>query len=120
MSKLTAHLHLSTLKKNIDNLADIVTSVDKLTSLGLFTFLRALGTPSTPNQGDVNSCAHQASYCEGYNDALDDLMYFKEKWLTGPTSSAPSQDLVARGIDLALANGKLTEKEANDLRSRYK
>lgn len=84
-----------------------------LKASGLFNLLRQFGRPYSIQGGaNVYQSAHAAAHSEGYNKALDDLMYFEEKYLAETLGARP---VVADfgGRALALSKGDLTMEDIN-------
>lgn len=78
---------------------------------GLVNLLRVFARPFLTDGGaNVYKAASQAGFCEGYNKALDDIIYFEEMYLREELGKKPIKaNFGALGI--ALAKGDLTEKD---------
>lgn len=109
---------LERFKKAADALVDYSSGRDFLRKSGIFALLRQFARPFSPDNGaNPYIAARAAAYSEGYNAALDDLLYFEEKYLTLGTNS---KGIVADfgGLALALRKGDLTEKDIKNGKSR--
>lgn len=99
-------------------LSNYTRAMSLLDSTKIFEFLRDRGkvqyvSPASPNY--AMELAAQAEHSRGYNEALDDLLQFREKFLDTSASTMPPRDYGA--IDRALQAGDLTEEEADAIRS---
>lgn len=109
---------LDKFKKAPEGLVNYSTGRDFLRKSGIFALLRQFARPFSPDNGaNPYIAARAAAYSEGYNAALDDLLYFEEKYLT---LSGSSKGVVADfgGLALALKKGDLTEKDIKNGKSR--
>ncbi len=87
--------------------------IDRLKRSGIVAFLRTFSRPYNINGGaNVYQSAYASAHSEGYNKALDDLIYFSELYLT---PAVGTRGIVADfgGRKLALAKGDLTEDDLN-------
>ena len=111
---------LSVITKDASFIGKYTIALSNLWASGIFNFLRAKGLPKVIGMGsDQSIMATQAAWSAGYNEALDDIINFADKYLTPQTSIADvPMDFGATA--LALARGDITEEEANDLRTNSK
>lgn len=78
----------------------------------IFDFLRELGRARLLGIGENETAmASQASYSIGYNQCLEDLFYFKEKFLDTAVPESASTMPDYGGLDVALKNGDITQHE---------
>lgn len=96
-------------------------AVNTLEALGVLGVLRELAKVKQVNETHPNFIAAQASQASqslGYNNALDDLIYFQERYVVvQPTVNPAAVPMDFGGINIALLNGTITEEEANEYRS---
>lgn len=115
-----------TLKAEYDRLVnnpEFVTQYETLRSIllrsGFINFLRVFNRPfSTDGGTDVQRAAAQAHFCAGYNQALDDIMYFKELHMA-EVVSGKEVPINFGAIGIALAKGDITKEDldGNKLRT---
>ena len=108
---------LETLKKNPGLYADYTHALSYLHNSGVLDILRELGRVQKVPEDSPNyiaATAAQAEHSRGYNDALDDIVYFRERYLDPIPVTAPPMDFDS--INRALKAGDLTEEEASELR----
>lgn len=99
---------LARLKDSSDFHANYIEAVQRLRRCGLIDVLRIFARPFIYDGGaDQTRSAASANYAAGYNQALDDIMYFKEQYLeTKPTNDKKlSADF--GGMKLALQRGDI-------------
>lgn len=89
-----------------------------LRSSGLIDLLRIFARPYTVDGGaNPYMAAHNGAKMEGYQQCLDDLIYFEEKYLQEKLSSKlPIADF--GGLASAVAQKKITLEEAKKIRSK--
>jgi len=92
---------------------------EALRSSRLYEILREIGRakdihPSTPNYLEVQSM--QTAWSVGYNQCLDDIMLFRQKYLEADLEKTPPT-MSFGGLDVALYKDDLTKEEANAIRS---
>lgn len=108
---------LETLKQNPGLYADYTHALSYLHNSGVLDILRELGRVQKVPEDSPNyiaAVAAQAEHSRGYNDAIDDIVYFRERYLDPVPVSAPPMDFGS--INRAIQAGDLTEEEANELR----
>lgn len=89
------------------------TGVSLIRKSGIVNFLRIFARPFSVDRGaNPHQAAYTAAFTEGYNKALDDLMYFEEMYLT-ETLGKKKITATFGGIGLALSRGDLTKEEVN-------
>lgn len=108
---------LDEIKQSTDFLSLYTQALSYLHGSGLLRLLREFGQvkyvpAETPNYSAV--LASQAEFSRGYNQALDDLIYFREQYLDPLTKASPQLDFGA--LRRAVLTGDLTEEEADELR----
>lgn len=96
----------------------LLAGLSSLWQSGVFDILRDIGRtppipPESPNYTQLQATMYAWSL--GYNQALDDLYYFKEKFLDTSTKQSVSPDY--GGLAEALRKGDLTQEEIDGLRS---
>jgi hypothetical protein len=93
---------------------------DAFKASGLPGLLRIFARPYTVDGGaDPHRAAYSAGVSEGYNQCLDDLLYFEEQYLQqGVGASKVRADF--GGQRLALSKGDLTEKDLEKLNGSRK
>lgn len=109
---------LDDIRTNSGFLAAFTQALSYFYASGVLEVLREFGkvkfvAPETPNY--PTALAAQAEYSRGYNQAIDDLLLFRERYIDPLPRTAPPLDFGA--IDRALAVGDLTKEEADELRS---
>lgn len=108
---------LDLMRKNDTFNAEYSQALSALWRLHILEFLRERGRPRVISLGkDVQIMATQASYSSGYNDCLDDLTGFLEKFLAEPLNSKKLTPDYG-GLDLAVERGDLDQKEAYELKA---
>lgn len=108
MSKLFAQRELANLKNNPEFLPRYEAVVENLRLSGLLSFLRSVARPFIYDGGrDVQRSAAEAQYNAGYHACLDDIVYFKDMYLTETATKNARMDFGGR--KLALAKGDLVE-----------
>jgi hypothetical protein len=97
------------------------TSLDNLENVGIVPFLRAKGNIQLFHPGAKNrEQAAKAAFSAGYHEALDDLMYFVQRFIT-PGEDAASMHLPSLdyGATKRLLNeNKITTEEAEFLKGK--
>jgi hypothetical protein len=79
---------------------------------GILGLLRQFARPFSPDNGaNPYIAARSAAYAEGYNQALDDLIYFDQRYLA-ESLKAKNVRPDFGGLALAVKKGDLTEEEA--------
>ncbi len=106
-------------KANPDAFGSFLRALSTLHSTGVLELLREQGrvvpiSANTPNFVDVQ--ASMSNWSLGWNQALDALVYFKERYLADqePVSSKAPMDFGA--LEKNLENGNLTLEEVEALR----
>lgn len=108
---------LDRIRKNSAFLSLYLDGMSKLYSSGILEFLREKAMTRLSNEGsNPNIAVAQAYRHSGYAECIDDLFNFKELYLDKVQSASPQPMFGA--VELALSRGDITEKEADDLRSR--
>lgn len=108
---ITAKLALDELKNNPNFSENFDQGIALLRRSGIFDFLRTFARPFIVDAGkDIASAASQASHSNGYHNALDDLIYFKQLYIK-PEESRRNIRLDFGGIKTAIAKGDLLESE---------
>jgi hypothetical protein len=110
---------LEDLKNDSSFLRFFIEGMSNLYQSGVFEFLRELARTQPVDSNSPNYImllAAQAEYSRGYNTALDDILNFREKYLDVPDIKKTAPDYGA--IDAAIKAGDLTEKEADEFRSK--
>lgn len=80
---------------------------------GILNILRQFGRPYAIQSGsNVYQSAYAAAHSEGYNKALDDILYFEEQYLQDMSNQRPVKADFG-GLGLALARGDLTLEDIN-------
>lgn len=103
-----ATVELKNFKDNVKAVKYYVEAKKLLMDSGLVNLLRIFSRPYTRDGGrDQNAAAYKAAYTEGYNDALDDLIYFQEKYLV--------QDLTKKDVHLDFGSKKLAVDKHKDM-----
>lgn len=86
-------------------------AVVKLRDSGFVAFLRTFARPFAINQGaNPYQSAYMAAFVEGYNKALDDIMYFEELYCND-LSKFKKVKADFGALKLALDKGDLTKKD---------
>lgn len=108
MSKLFAQKELAVLQNNPDFLIAHEATVENFRRSGLLNFLRAVARPFIYDGGEnVQRSAAEAQFNAGYHAALDDILYFKEMYLSESSKKAARMDFGGRR--LALSKGDLLD-----------
>lgn len=83
----------------------------------IFEFLRERGRAQAVEHGqDPQAMAYQAARSIGYNQAIEDLFYFREKFLD-PSNSVDNVKIDFGGSENAVASGDLTKEELDAIQS---
>lgn len=91
--------------------------MNSLFTAGITDALRALGRPIRRKEGaDAIQMASEASWSAGWNDCLENLLYFQELHLGG-TLETPNVKMDFGSLQKALQSGDLTQEEADAIRS---
>lgn len=109
---------LGILKKNEGTAAKVLEAQSSLRSSAVYEFLREVGRPkdihpTTPNYLEVQ--AMQTAWSVGYNQCLDDIMMFRERFLEADIERNPPK-MNFGGLDIALFKEDLTKEEADAIR----
>lgn len=105
------------IRKNNAFNSEYTSALSSLWRIHVIEFLREKGRPRVISLGkDVQVMATQAAYSAGYNDCLDDLTNFIERFVEKPLVA---QKLVPDygGLDLAVERGDLDQEEARELKN---
>ena len=89
------------------------TGMNQLFQAGIIDAIRVLGRPRRIGSHDVMGT--EGAWSSGWNDCLDTLLYFQEKYLEA-TQETPSVRMDFGAIDKAVQAGDLTEGEADAIR----
>lgn len=109
------HKVLQALREKDGFLALYNSGMSALYQSGIFEFLRERARPGIKGLGsDIQALATSAAYSAGYNDAIEDLLNFRDLWFDTVNTKIPMN---FGAVDLALAKGDLTEEEANGLKA---
>lgn len=80
---------------------------ERLAASGLINFLRIFARPFLNDGGaNIYGAAHAASFCQGYNQALDDMMYFEELYLSKQPGGKPVVPTFG-ALGIAMAKGDI-------------
>lgn len=113
-----ADVELTRFKNSLDAKNLYLQGIDLLTRSGILGLLRQFARPFSPDRGaNPYTSAYLAAHAEGYNQCLDDLMYFDQKYLT-EKMKAKEVKADFGGLALAIAKGDLTEKDLEHGKSR--
>jgi len=110
---------LKNLKENSSTVSAMLDIAAILRESRVYEFLREVGRskdihPSAPNYLSLQ--AMQTAWSSGYNQCLDDIMLFRERFLEADLEKTPPK-MSFGGLELAVFKNDLTEEEANALRS---
>jgi hypothetical protein len=110
---------LKQLQKITSTASVLVTVQDGLRQSRIYEFLREIGRakdihPTTPNYLEVQ--AMQTAWSAGYNQCLDDIMLFRERFLEADLEKNPPK-MSFGGLDFAVFKEDLTKEEADAIRS---
>jgi hypothetical protein len=108
---------LAVLRANPQFVSLYLEGMSALFRSGVFGALRLIGRPIILEKGkDVHCMATQAAWSSGFNDAIDMLMNFKEKFIDVENKAEePRMDF--GGLDYALQRGDISKEEADAIRS---
>lgn len=99
-------------------LSNYISGMSALYQSGIFEALRENGRVSPANPETQHYVEYQAAIANfsiGYNAALDDLLYFREKYMQND-EFLKNLKMDFGGLKAAVDSGDLTEDEANELR----
>jgi hypothetical protein len=110
---------LKQLQKAVGTASSLVEIQSNLRDSRIYELLREVGRakdihPATPNYLEVQ--AMQTAWSAGYNDCLDHIMMFREKFLEVDLERETPK-MSFGGLDHALFKGDLTQEEADAIRS---
>jgi hypothetical protein len=110
---------LKLLQKASSTAGSMLTVQENLKESRVYEFLKEVGRaravhPATPNYIDVQ--AQQTSWSDGYNQCLDDIMMFRERFLEANTEKTLPR-MGFGGLEFALFKDDLTEEEAHAIRT---
>lgn len=111
-------LELKLFKENAKAVAAFEAGLSHLKASGVFNLLRQFARPFASDRGEsLNAAAYTAAHAEGYNQCLDDLLYFDQKFLV---QKLKGKTVVPDfgGLALAVRQGNLTKEEAEKIRGR--
>lgn len=107
---------LEALKNNPAALVSIQTSISEMISSGLFTFLRERAIPVIHDRGiNINSMAVEGARSAGYNECLDDILNFRERYILSK-EVFDTLSLNYGGTELAVGKGDILKEEADAIR----
>ncbi len=87
-----------------------------LHSTRLFNFLYSVGAPHPSSGTDIHATAYQAAFSAGYTQAINDLIDFRETFLS--QDLAPVKPPMKFGsLDIAEENNWLTKEEIDAIRT---
>lgn len=113
------HKLLTMLQKSSATAGAMLAVQEQLRESSVYEFLREVGRaravhPSTPNYVDVQ--AQQTAWSDGYNQCLDDIMMFRDRFLeANAEQTLPKMGF--GGLEYALFKDDLTMEEANAIRT---
>jgi len=114
------HKVLKLMRENGSFNEEYTKALSELWRLHVLEFLRIKAQPQIISLGkDVQIQATQAARSAGYNEALDDLTDFIEKFLGTPLAEKKLTPDYG-GLDLAVGRGDLDQEEANELKNTGK
>ena len=82
---------------------------------GLLTALKEFGRPVVGRNDSVTAQAYEAARAYGYQQCLDDLLYFRERYIDNQPEIKVKADY--GGLDLAVERGDITEGERDAIRN---
>lgn len=104
-------IELKRFKNNVEAIKHYTVGKADILASGIIHFLRIFSRPFTRDGGaNPYTAAYNAAFCEGYNKALDDLIYFEEQYLTETPGRKPITATFG-ALGIALERGDLTEKD---------
>lgn len=109
------------IKHNKNFLPAFQSAINELLTLGVFDFLREVGTPkavpaSMSNLLEVSTMQH--AYHSGYAAALDNLLYFASTFLPEDVATPPLTPLQETSLVSLEESGDLTKEEVDELRKQ--
>lgn len=109
---------LENLKRSESTAKAMLSVQEAFVTSRVYDFLREIGRPkdihpSVPNYLEVQ--AMQTAWSVGYNQCLDDIMLFRERFLEADLNKTPPK-MSFGGLDVALSREDLTPEEANAIR----
>ena len=98
--------------KNSKGLDEYRAAKKGLIKSGVINLLRIFARPFTPDKwANPYTAAGLAAFTEGYNKALDDIVYFEEMFIEKPVASAKPIRANFGALGIALAKGDLKPED---------
>lgn len=118
MSNFAAEHELTRFKANEIAIDKYKEGLRMLQESGFLNLLRVFARPFSIDRGaNPYMAAYNGAMMEGYQQCLDDLIYFEHKHLTSMARvKQPLADF--GGLSAAVATGKITKQEADSLKGR--
>lgn len=108
-------IELSKFKNSVGALDLYRQGKDLLVRSGVINFFRIFSRPFTNDRGaNVYQAAYSAAFTEGYNKALDDIVYFDEMYLTEALGKKEIKATFG-ALGIAIAKGDLTAADIKKL-----
>ena len=108
---------LNLLKQKPNLITDYNSGIEALYRSGVFTFLRSIGRVYRTSKDTVEVSALDGAYAAGFQDCLDVLLNFREKFID-PKPISPSMTPDYGGARLAYERGDITLEEYNGIRNK--
>ncbi len=104
-------IELQTLKNDAGFMQKYSALKELLRSSNIINILRQFGRPVISEGGsNIYRTATQAAFSAGYNQALDDILYFKELYMQ-ETTKTNNVKAHFGALDIALSKGDLTKED---------
>lgn len=105
------------IRGNVNAVNAYRTGLKALFDSGIIDALRMLGRPAIRSDSDHTHMAAQGAMSAGWNNCLDTLLYFEEKYLS-EIQETPNVQMDFGALESALKNGDISEEEAYAIRNR--
>lgn len=105
--------------KKESNVADLRQIVFLLKRSGLLEVIRKMGYPRVVSNGsDLNAMAHEGSWSNGFQTALNQIEYFEKYYTNKPDLSAATVKPSFGGKEVALKNQYLSDEDLKKLKEK--
>lgn len=104
-------LEIARLKNSTLFVKNFRAGIDLLKTSGLFEVMRIFARPVSSDGGrDVNMAAAEAHFVKGYNQCMDDIIYFEETFLADEKHPGTPR-ATYQGRKIALERGDITRND---------
>lgn len=114
-----ANIELKRFSDNPEKVSWYREAKERLLNCGLINLLRGFARPFNLDRGNAISGVYMAAYCEGYNKALDDIIYLEEAYIN-PQVKAKPVGATFGALSIMMEKNVLNSKEIEEYKNGRK